>query len=87
MKILLNFVTWLEYQLLYLYLSLRKKLRKWRGEMAVTNRIIEGVLSYFGVSEKEADIIKNTIELFDLEENEKEITISCKKGFTLKIDK
>jgi len=55
--------------------------------MGITNSIIKTVLSYFGVDEKEAEIIKSIIDQFDFVENDKQITVSCKKGFKITIDK
>ena len=49
--------------------------------------IISSVLGHFGISEKEAEILKHTIQRFDFEETNDSITISCKKGFELKIEK
>lgn len=55
--------------------------------MSISKSIIEKVLNYFGITEKKADSIKKVIELVDFEENDKEVTISCKKGFTITINK
>lgn len=55
--------------------------------MSIKDQIISSVLEYFGINEKEAEILKHTIQRFDFEETDDSITISCKKGFELKIEK
>lgn len=55
--------------------------------MSIKNSIIQTVLNYFGIDDREAEIIKDLVQEFNFEETEDEITITCEKGFKLTVNK
>lgn len=54
---------------------------------SIKDTVISTVLSFFGIDDKEADAIKGIIEQFEFEETEDRITVTCKKGITVSIEK
>jgi len=55
--------------------------------MSITDSLIKAALEYFGITSKDADVIKEVIQQIDFDKNDDEIIISLKNGVTVKIEK